>query len=81
MKIHVQLDIRGTILTMARSKNKLADKWGLTENEQPMTRLNAIDALIGLLLEGQAYLPVGEQCEGWTPADGCPGHPSEVKAG
>ncbi len=81
MRRHMRLDIRGAILDMARSNAKLADRWGLTEDGQTMTRLDAVDTLTGMLLEGQAYLPMGGPCEGWDAVTGCPGHPSEVKAG
>ena len=30
--------------------------------------------LLAPVVEGTLYLPMGEPCDGWDPAKGCPGH-------
>ena len=32
------------------------------------------EGFLDALAAGKTYVPLGEPCEGWTDAEGCPGH-------
>jgi len=79
-----RVDIRGALLAQ-REIHMRADVEGMLRNRsfdglqhddgRPMSRQEAEDALFALLREGVRFIPVGEKCEGFTPEEGCPGHP------
>ena len=67
---HMRADVEGMI--RHRSFDALQHDDG-----RPMTRHEAEDELFRLHARGVQYIPVSEECDGFDPQDGCPGHRKE----
>jgi len=77
--IHICVDIRGAIMRLSQSRAKMAP--GMSDdNGRPLTRLQAIDALMCELAKGRKVLPMGNDCVGFDYQTGCPGHQVEEGA-
>ena len=75
--IHMGVSVRGAIGRLSRSRAKMAP--GMSGNGRPLTRVEAIDALMNHLAAGQELLPLGD-CDLWDYKTGCPGHVIEDDA-
>ena len=73
-RIHVHLDLLGLLSwpdrDLSRFKGVFVSDDGRTANTVAEIRAALTEALAG----GQRCLPLGEPCEGFSPATGCPGH-------
>ena len=72
-RVHSSVDLRG-LLTW---DNKDLRVWlsAFAFDDGPAADVRTLRSkLLDLVLAGTRYLPMGEPCEGWTDADGCPGH-------
>lgn len=76
-EFHVGLSVRGFLIGSDRDCRKLFKhpdgKW--------FTPREAKEALAEQLAQGVEMLPFGSPCEGWSPKDGCPGHPAPEEGG
>jgi len=80
--VHTSVDLKG-LLTW---KDKDLRRWlsSFVFENGPASDVQTLRGkLLELVMEGTLFLPVGEPCEGWTDASGCPGHdvPAPVVAG
>ena len=76
MIIHCCVDVRGWLgiygrATMAERKRMSK---GIIVDGRSATPDEALSAMLDALAAGHLRLPVGEPCEGFSYATGCPGH-------
>ena len=72
MILHVSLDIRGCL------RNFRASDWeGAVKDDagELMTPRQFQEYLFDELSKGKRFLPLADDCEGFDPQKGCPGHP------
>jgi len=79
-RVHTSLSVQGLL---RRSNTDLRPyRRSIRFEGRPASTLGELrHRLEDLLHAGVAYLPVGAPCDGWTDADGCPGHDSTVEEG
>lgn len=71
--IHTSISIRGILLWPPRKQTQLA-KGFLIKGKPCSSREAMLDELLNLIAQGYEVLPLGEPCEGFDKANGCPGH-------
>jgi len=71
--MHMHLDVAGAIKWPLRKLGKMLK----AENGRFVDGRTARDWLRDQLAQGVRCLPIGEPCEGFDPAKGCPGHEVE----
>jgi len=74
--MHFQVDVAGLLAADTRFLRRAMGALRV-EGRKPKTIHEMRSALAGLLSKGVKYLPIGQPCEGWTDAEGCPGHDIE----
>lgn len=68
---HMCIDIRGVLGWKDKDLKRLFRN---TETGKPLTATEAKEYLYQKLKDGYDVLPMGDECEGFSKINGCPGH-------
>ena len=72
-RIHSSISLEGLLTWDNRDLRGMLNAFDF-DGKRASTVRDLRSRLLALVVKGTLYLPMGEPCEGWDPAKGCPGH-------